>query len=144
MMTFKDTWGRMASCGRLAIGLARFVPSSKPITNRLQVTNLPHGTNHLLESRTGLYTRQTIEIKSDAPKYGFVLSNRLFGKRLKWPHHAQPRLTLCHDAPPRCPSSIAPVFASRYNRRAASSLGASLSAQSEGPLCAVQQKHAAD
>jgi hypothetical protein len=27
-------WGRMVSCGRLAIGLARFV--------RLQDTNLPH------------------------------------------------------------------------------------------------------
>jgi hypothetical protein len=33
----------MPSCGRLAIGLAGFVPASKPITNRLQVANLPHG-----------------------------------------------------------------------------------------------------
>ena|ERR1035441_4393700 len=89
MITFKDTWGRMESCSRLAIGLARFVPSSKPITNRLQVS-----TSHLLESRTGLHPRQTIEIKSDAPKYGFVLPNRLFGRTLKWPDHAQPRLTL--------------------------------------------------
>jgi len=40
-------WGRMAGApsgsGRLAIGLAGFVPRSKPITNRLQVANLPHG-----------------------------------------------------------------------------------------------------
>jgi len=38
----RSTWGRMSSCGRLAIGLAGFVPGSKPITNRLQVANLPH------------------------------------------------------------------------------------------------------
>jgi len=38
-----EVWGRMASRGRLAIGLAGFVPVSKPITNRLQVPNLPHG-----------------------------------------------------------------------------------------------------
>jgi hypothetical protein len=41
--TSESLWGRMASCGRLAIGLAGFVPSDKPITNRLQVANLPHG-----------------------------------------------------------------------------------------------------
>jgi hypothetical protein len=106
MITVKDMWGRMISCGRLAIGLARFVPSSKPITNRLQVS-----TNHLLKSRTGLHTRQIIEIKSDAPEYGFVLPNRLFGKWLKWPDHAQPRLTLMlatmlrHAVmPPACPT----------------------------------------
>ena len=89
MIAFKDMWGRMISCSRLAIGLARFVPRSKPITNRLQVC-----TKHLLESRTGLHTRQILEIKSDAPKYGFVPPNRLFGRTLKWPDHAQPRLTL--------------------------------------------------
>jgi hypothetical protein len=37
MITLKDTWGRMVSCSRLAIGLARFVSSSKPITNRLAI-----------------------------------------------------------------------------------------------------------
>jgi len=39
-------WGRMLSCGRLAIGLAGFVPGSKPITNRLQVANLPQCAQH--------------------------------------------------------------------------------------------------
>jgi hypothetical protein len=36
MITLEDAWGGMPSCGRLSIGLARFVPKSKPITNRLQ------------------------------------------------------------------------------------------------------------
>ena len=92
MITFKDTWGRMESCSRLAIGLARFVPSSKPSANPPHET--PVHTNDLPEIRAGLHTRQPIEIKSDAPKYGFVPPNRLFGRTLKWPDHAQPRLTL--------------------------------------------------
>jgi hypothetical protein len=36
------TWGRMVSGGRLAIGLSGFARGAKPITNRLQVANLPH------------------------------------------------------------------------------------------------------
>jgi hypothetical protein len=41
--TAESLWGRMACCSRLAIGPAGFVPSDKPITNRLQVAILPHG-----------------------------------------------------------------------------------------------------
>jgi hypothetical protein len=69
MITFKDMWGRMVPCGRLAIGLAGFVPSPKPITNRRQVANLPHGapvcTNHFLESRAGLYTDDDVSGETD-------------------------------------------------------------------------------
>lgn len=46
MNLLSAVWGRMISCGRLAIGLAGFVPTSKPITNRLDPegapANLPH------------------------------------------------------------------------------------------------------
>ena len=84
MITLKGTWGRMISCGRLAIGLARFVPSSKPITN------------HLLQRRAAPHTRQTTEIKSDAPKYGFVPPNLFFGRPLKRSNPAQPSHYACH------------------------------------------------
>jgi len=33
-------WGRLAICGRLAIGLCSFAPKAKRITNPLQVGNL--------------------------------------------------------------------------------------------------------
>ncbi len=35
-------WGRMASCGRLAIGLTIFLHITRRIANPPQVTNLPH------------------------------------------------------------------------------------------------------
>jgi hypothetical protein len=35
MIASENMWGRMVSCGRLAIGLAGFAPRFKAITNRL-------------------------------------------------------------------------------------------------------------
>ncbi len=35
-------WGRLVTCGRLAIGLTIFLHSTRRITNPPQVTNLPH------------------------------------------------------------------------------------------------------
>ena len=37
-----DLWGRMASCGRLAIGLYNQRSQTRPIHNRPQIDNLPH------------------------------------------------------------------------------------------------------
>jgi hypothetical protein len=35
-------WGRLAVCGRLAIGLVGLSPQAKRISNPLQVINLPY------------------------------------------------------------------------------------------------------
>jgi hypothetical protein len=35
-------WGRLSTCGRLAIGLSICKPASRPINNRSQDTILPH------------------------------------------------------------------------------------------------------
>jgi hypothetical protein len=41
-LQMERSWGRLAICGRLEIGLCDFVPTARRITNPLQVINLPH------------------------------------------------------------------------------------------------------
>ncbi len=41
-MRSKHMWGRLATCGRLAIGLKSFLHSTRRIANPPQVANLPH------------------------------------------------------------------------------------------------------
>ena len=41
-LTLQNMWGRLATCGRLSIGVAGFALRDKPIDNRPQDIILPH------------------------------------------------------------------------------------------------------